>query len=158
MSQPRTRACRVRAGAVPTSPATPAVFAEDRQPLSTRIQRFLHAYPTVVPFFVLLLGVVLGASVNWTRFTTGSNLSTILLQVTIIGILGIAQTLIILTAGIDLSVGIVMVLASIVMGRLSVILGYGRSRSASWPAPGRNLVRLRERPCWSRDCACRPSS
>ena len=43
---------------------------------------------------------------------------------TIIGILGIAQTLIILTAGIDLSVGIVMVLASIVMGRLSVVLGF----------------------------------
>ena len=108
---------------IPTSPATPVAFAEYKQPLGARIQRFLHAYPTVVPFFVLLLGVVLGASVNWARFTTGSNLSTILLQVTIIGILGIAQTLIILTAGIDLSVGIVMVLASIVMGRLSVILG-----------------------------------
>ncbi len=109
---------------LPASPAAPVVFADHQQPLSTRIQRFLHAYPTVVPFFVLLLGVILGASVNWARFTTGSNLSTILLQVTIIGILGIAQTLIILTAGIDLSVGIVMVLASIVMGRLSVILGY----------------------------------
>ena len=61
---------------------------------------------------------------NWARFATGSNLSTILLQVTIIGILGAAQTLIILTAGIDLSVGIVMVLSSIVMGRLTIIDGW----------------------------------
>jgi fructose transport system permease protein len=102
----------------------PAVFEEETLTPLKRIQRFLHAYPTIVPFFVLLLGVTLGASVNWTRFTTGSNLSTILLQVTIIGILGIAQTLIILTAGIDLSVGIVMVLSSIVMGRLAVIMGW----------------------------------
>ena len=104
--------------------ALPAAFSGYRLPPVKRVQRFLHAYPTVVPFIVLLLGVVLGASVNWARFTTGSNLSTILLQVTIIGILGLAQTLIILTAGIDLSVGIVMVLASIVMGRLSVSLGW----------------------------------
>ncbi len=104
--------------------AVPVAFSGYEQPLIKRVQRFLHAYPTIVPFIVLLLGVVLGASVNWIRFTTGSNLSTILLQVTIIGILGIAQTLIILTAGIDLSVGIVMVLSSIVMGKISVTLGW----------------------------------
>ncbi len=104
--------------------AVPVVFEENTQTPLKRLQRFLHAYPTIVPFIVLLMGVVLGASVNWTRFTTGSNLSTILLQVTIIGILGIAQTLIILTAGIDLSVGIVMVLSSIVMGRVAVTQGW----------------------------------
>ncbi len=102
--------------------SAPVAFEEYRPSFGKRLQRFLHAYPTVVPVIVLLMGVAFGASVNWTRFTTGSNLSTILLQVTIIGILGIAQTLIILTAGIDLSVGIVMVLSSIVMGRLGVIL------------------------------------
>ena len=36
---------------------------------------------------------------------------------------GIAQTLIILTAGIDLSVGAIMVLSSVVMGRLAVVCG-----------------------------------
>ena len=44
-------------------------------------------------------------------------------QVTIIGVLGIAQTLVILTAGIDLSVGAIMILSSIVMGRLAVVAG-----------------------------------
>jgi fructose transport system permease protein len=110
---------------LPATAGEPVVFEEEaRQTLLKRVQRFLHANPTVVPFIVLLLGIVLGASVNWDRFTTGSNLSTILLQVTIIGMLGIAQTLIILTAGIDLSVGIVMVLSSVVMGRLAVVSGW----------------------------------
>lgn len=109
---------------LPAAPMGPVVFEEQDQTLLKRVQRFLHVYPTIVPFVVLLMGIALGASVNWARFATGSNLSTILLQVTIIGILGIAQTLIILTAGIDLSVGIVMVLSSIVMGRLAVTLGW----------------------------------
>jgi fructose transport system permease protein len=43
--------------------------------------------------------------------------------VTIIAVLGIAQTLIILTAGIDLSVGVIMILCSVVMGRTSVVYG-----------------------------------
>jgi fructose transport system permease protein len=47
----------------------------------------------------------------------------VLTQVTIVGILGLAQTLVILTAGIDLSVGVIMVISSVVMGRLGVIDG-----------------------------------
>ena len=41
----------------------------------------------------------------------------------VVGTLGIAQTLIILTAGIDLSVGAIMVLSSIVMAKLSADQG-----------------------------------
>ncbi|MGA2128286.1 MAG: ABC transporter permease [Xanthobacteraceae bacterium] len=104
--------------------AARAVFEEEHLPTLKRVQRFLHAYPTVVPFVVLMMGIVLGLSVNFERFATASNLSTILLQVTIIGILGIAQTLVILTAGIDLSVGVIMVISSVVMGRLGVIDGW----------------------------------
>src|SRR5580704_13592005 len=100
-----------------------ASFEEEHLSLVKRIQRFLHAYPTVVPFVVLLLGLLLGVGVNYDRFATGSNLSTVLTQVTIIGILGIAQTLVILTAGIDLSVGVIMVISSVVLGRLAVVDG-----------------------------------
>ena len=100
-----------------------ASFEEENLPLSRRIQRFLHLYPTTVPFVVLLLGLLLGCTVNYSHFVTGSNLSTVLTQVTIIGILGIAQTLVILTAGIDLSVGVIMVISSVVMGRLAVVDG-----------------------------------
>ncbi len=102
---------------------TQAAFEEENLSLAKRAQRFLHLYPTTVPFVVLLLGLLLGVSVNYSHFVTGSNLSTVLTQVTIIAILGIAQTLVILTAGIDLSVGVIMVISSVVMGRLAVIDG-----------------------------------
>ncbi len=100
-----------------------ASFDEDRLSFAKRLQRFLHSYPTTVPFVVLVLGLLLGCTVNYSHFVTGSNLSTVLTQVTIIGILGIAQTLVILTAGIDLSVGVIMVISSVVMGRLAVVDG-----------------------------------
>ncbi|MGD0723549.1 MAG: ABC transporter permease, partial [Roseiarcus sp.] len=102
---------------------TQASFEEETLSLLKRAQRFLHLYPTVVPFVVLVLGLLLGVTVNYARFVTASNLSTVLTQVTIIGTLGIAQTLVILTAGIDLSVGVIMVISSVVMGRLAVIDG-----------------------------------
>ena len=57
------------------------------------------------------------------RFFQPFNLSLIVQQVTIIAILGIAQTLVILTAGIDLSVGVIMILCSVVMGRTCVVYG-----------------------------------
>ncbi len=72
---------------------------------------------------MLVLGLLLGVAVNPHRFTAASNFSTVLTQVMVIGILGIGQTLVILTAGIDLSVGVIMVISSVVMGRLAVIDG-----------------------------------
>ncbi len=72
---------------------------------------------------MLLLGVLLGVAVNPSRFTAASNFSTVLTQVMVIGIVGIGQTLVILTAGIDLSIGVIMVISSVVMGRLAVYDG-----------------------------------
>jgi fructose transport system permease protein len=100
-----------------------AVFEEEERSPLRRLHHFLHAYPTVVPFIVLLIGVAVFTALVGGRFFHPFNLSLVLQQVTIIGVLGIAQTLIILTAGIDLSVGAIMVLSSIVMGRLAVVSG-----------------------------------
>ena len=100
-----------------------ASFDEERLTFLQRMQRFLHVYPTTVPFVVLLLGLLLGVAVNPARFTAASNLSTVLTQVMVTGILGVGQTLVILTAGIDLSVGVIMVISSVVMGRLAVLDG-----------------------------------
>jgi fructose transport system permease protein len=102
---------------------TVASFDEEQLTFIQRLQRFLHSYPTTVPFVVLLLGVLLGVTVNPSRFTAASNFSTILTQVMVIGIVGVGQTLVILTAGIDLSVGLIMVISSVVMGRLAVYDG-----------------------------------
>jgi fructose transport system permease protein len=88
------------------------------------IHRFFHRNPTAAPGIVLLVAVAIFSAVAGDRFFQPFNLSLVLQQVTIIGLLGVAQTLIILTAGIDLSVGAIMVLASVVMGRLAVDFGW----------------------------------
>jgi fructose transport system permease protein len=110
-------------GALAAASAAQAQFEEERLDFLRRVQRFLHLYPTTVPFIVLAMGLALGMSVNFSHFVTGSNVSTVLTQVTIVGILGIGQTLVILTSGIDLSVGVIMVISSVVMGRITVIDG-----------------------------------
>lgn len=102
---------------------TVASFDDESPGLIRRIQAFLHSYPTAIPFIVLIVGIAIFSVAAGSKFFAPFNLSLVLQQVTIIGVLGIAQTLIILTAGIDLSVGAIMILSSIVMGRLSVVAG-----------------------------------
>jgi fructose transport system permease protein len=57
------------------------------------------------------------------RFLTGDNLSLVLQQVMVVGVIAIGQTLVILTAGVDLSCGMVMALGAIVMTKLATELG-----------------------------------
>lgn len=90
----------------------------DNSPLA-RFHHFLHANPTAAPVVVLVVGcIVFGLVAD--NFFSPFNLSLIIQQVTVIGILGAAQTLVILTAGIDLSVAAIMVLSYMVMARLAV--------------------------------------
>ena len=53
------------------------------------------------------------------RFMTGPNWSLILQQVMVVGVLAIGQTLVILTGGVDLSLGTVMALGTIVMTKFA---------------------------------------
>ena len=77
---------------------------------------------TLGPFLALLAACAFFASQN-SRFLTGANFSLILQQVMVVGVIAIGQTLIILTAGIDLSCGMVMALGGIVMTKFSTELG-----------------------------------
>jgi fructose transport system permease protein len=74
------------------------------------------------PLLALLLACVFFAT-QTDRFLTGDNLSLILQQVMVVGVIAIGQTLVILTAGVDLSCGMVMALGSIVMTKLAAELG-----------------------------------
>jgi len=103
--------------------AAVASFDETDAGLVRRIQGFLHDFPTTIPFIVLLIGVVIFSFAAPGKFLSPLNLSVVLQQVTIIAILGVAQTLVILTAGIDLSVGVIMILCTVVMGRTAVVYG-----------------------------------
>ena len=74
------------------------------------------------PFIALLMACVFFATQN-DRFLTLQNFSLIMQQVMVVGVIAIGQTLIILTAGIDLSCGMVMALGGIVMTKLSADFG-----------------------------------
>jgi fructose transport system permease protein len=71
------------------------------------------------PLLALLLACVFFTSQS-DRFLTAANFSLILQQVMVVGVIAIGQTLIVLTAGIDLSCGMVMALGSIVMSKAAV--------------------------------------
>jgi fructose transport system permease protein len=74
------------------------------------------------PFIALLIACVF-FSFTTDQFLTGQNLSLVLQQVAVVGVIAIGQSLIILTGGIDLSCGMVMALGSIVMTKFAVDLG-----------------------------------
>jgi fructose transport system permease protein len=96
-----------------------AAFEDRRKSAPERVQAFLHDNPTAAPLLVLALSCAAFGAVA-PNFFSAFNLSLIIQQVTVIGILGAAQTLVILTAGIDLSVAAIMVLSYMVMARLAV--------------------------------------
>ncbi|MEV6349967.1 ABC transporter permease [Actinoplanes sp. NPDC051851] len=88
-----------------------------------RLQHALHANPVLGPLAVLLLAIVAFSIVN-VRFFSAANLSLVLLQVTVIATIALGQTLIILTAGIDLSAGAIAVFSSILMANFCFSLGW----------------------------------
>ena len=90
--------------------------------LGLRIQHVLHGNPVLGPLAVLILAVIAFSLFN-TRFFSAANLSLVLAQVTVIAVLALGQTLIILTAGIDLSAGAIAVFSSILMASFCVDLG-----------------------------------
>ena len=101
---------------------TVASFARDDKTLLHITRLFLRSYPTTIPALILIISII-GFGLIAPRFLSAGALSTVLQQVTVTGIVAIAQTLIILTAGIDLSVGAILVVSSLVMGNLAVNLG-----------------------------------
>jgi fructose transport system permease protein len=102
-----------------------AIDEEERRRPSVleRAQRTLHKYPALGPFLVLVAVVTAFSILAPDRFLRPGNLSLIISQVTVVGTLAIGQTIIILTAGVDLSVGAIAVFASIIMANVNVEFG-----------------------------------
>jgi fructose transport system permease protein len=101
--------------ATSTPPSTSSPYAGLKAPTTAR--RLLTA-PTTGPLVALLLACAF-FSLSTDQFLTGGNFSLIVQQVMVVGTLAIGQTLIILTAGIDLSCGAVMAFGSIVIARMA---------------------------------------
>lgn len=98
-----------------------------------RIQVLLHRYPYLSPLAVLAVAMVVFTILN-NRFILPSNLSLMTQQTVIVGTLAIAQTLIILTAGIDLSIGAIMVVGQMMMANFAVDASASNVQFAlNWP-------------------------
>ena len=91
--------------------------------MTTALLRRLPALGALGPFLALVLACTFFAT-QTDHFLTAQNLSLVLQQVMVVGVIAIGQTLIILTAGIDLSCGMVMALGGIVMTKLAVANGW----------------------------------
>ncbi len=100
-----------------------ATFEHQPTGFLSRLQHALHSSPSLVPLIVLVLSVAIFGALLGGKFFSTFALTLILQQVAIVGIVGAAQSLVILTAGIDLSVGAIMVLSSVIMGQFTFRYG-----------------------------------
>ncbi len=95
-----------------------AEFARRQHSPLQRVQHQLHARPWLSPLFLLLIAFVAFYIATLTFFTANS-MGILLQQTAVVAALAVGQTLVILTAGIDLSVGAIMVLSMMVMATLA---------------------------------------
>ncbi|MBP1843294.1 fructose transport system permease protein [Rhizobium petrolearium] len=106
------------------SAAEVASFDTHEKTAVQRFRHFLHTSPSAVSLIVLVVSLLVFGTLLGTKFFSAFSLTLILQQVAITGIVGAAQTLVIMTAGIDLSVGAIMVLSSVVMGQFAFRYGF----------------------------------
>ncbi len=90
--------------------------------MNHRLKPYLPSLSKLGPVIALLLAGVFFTSQS-DRFLSGQNFSLILQQVMVVGVIAIGQTLIILTAGIDLSCGMAMALGSVIITKFAVDFG-----------------------------------
>ncbi|WP_424933124.1 ABC transporter permease [Amaricoccus macauensis] len=100
-----------------------AKFDDTHKGFMGRFHDALHSTPALVPMIVLVGAIIVFGLLLGSKFFSPFALTLILQQVQIVGVLAAAQTLIILTAGIDLSVGAVAVLCSVIMGQVTFRYG-----------------------------------
>lgn len=100
-----------------------AEFDDKSKGFVGKLQHALHQTPALVPLIVLVVSIAIFGLLLGSKFFSPFALTLILQQVQIVGVLAAAQSLIILTAGIDLSVGAIAVLCSVLMGQLTFRYG-----------------------------------
>ncbi len=101
----------------------PAVDAADafshRDGTLARIQHTLHRYPVISPAAVLVIACIVFSLKNG-NFAEPLNIGIMLQQTAVLATLAVGQTLIVLTAGVDLAVGTAMLFAHLVMAKLAI--------------------------------------
>lgn len=102
---------------------TVAEFDTHQRSFLQKFQHALHVNPALVPLIVLLGAIVIFGLALGSKFFSPFAMTLILQQVQIVGIVAAAQSLVILTAGIDLSVGAIAVFSSVIMGQFTFRYG-----------------------------------
>jgi len=82
------------------------------------LQHFVSDNALILVLYGALVIAIVALSIGWPTFRSGANLWTLARQAVIPGIIGIAQTIIIVSAGIDLSVGSLVTFISLVSAGL----------------------------------------
>lgn len=100
-----------------------ASFETNDSGLLSKFHHLLHTTPAMVPLMVLIGAILIFGVLLGEKFFSPFALTLILQQVQIVGIIAAAQSLVILTAGIELSVGATAVISSIVMGTFTFRYG-----------------------------------
>lgn len=100
-----------------------ASFEGHDKGLVGRFREMLHATPALIPLIVVVAAIIVFGIALGSKFFSPFALTLILQQVQIVGVLAAAQSLVVLTAGIDLSVGAMAVLSSVIMGQFTFRYG-----------------------------------
>jgi ribose/xylose/arabinose/galactoside ABC-type transport system permease subunit len=91
--------------------------------LAKHLKRFLSAHGERLGPPVILLGLILAFSIVEPRFCSERNVVNIGRQLAALGIVAVGQTIVIISAGIDLSVGSVVALTGVIAARLMKLEG-----------------------------------
>jgi fructose transport system permease protein len=105
-----------------SSKTAAALLRQSKTPLD-HLQHALHRYPVISPAAVLVLSFLVFTILGDGRFHQPSTIGIMLQQTAVLATLAIGQTLIILTAGIDLAVGAAMLLTHLVVAKIAVDQG-----------------------------------
>ncbi|WP_250518369.1 ABC transporter permease [Caballeronia sp. ATUFL_M1_KS5A] len=107
-----------------------AAVSSHHAPARRDVKRVLARYDV---YLILLLLIALACAVS-PQFLTASNIGNLLTQSAVLGILSVAQFIVVLTGGFDLSVAAVMALSSILLARYAdtnIVLALGGALLAS---------------------------
>jgi fructose transport system permease protein len=112
----------ISSGALPadtaaSAPDASAAFTQRSGPLAT-VQRLLHRYPTLSPAAVLVLSTIVFWYFSDGKILKAATVGIMLQQAAVLATLAVGQTLIILTAGVDLAVGTGMILTHLVVAKV----------------------------------------
>jgi len=105
-----------------TTTSSQSVNDEQARPASASVSTVLRQFSQTTVFYPLIGLIVVSLVMIFAsdNFLSGANISNVLRQISVVGILAVGMTYAIITGGIDLSVGAVMALAGTVAAGLMV--------------------------------------